>query len=397
MGKPISEALGETRRAASILRYWAGQTYEPVGEVFDSISARTRISTLRQPLGVVCAITPWNFPIAIPTWKIAPALAYGNTVVFKPASASPRTADHLVRALLDAGLPDGVLNLVYAFGEQVTTEWIRVPRVDAVSFTGSETVGRMLQIEATRVHLRVQLELGGKNAVVVADDADVELAADLIVRGAMSSAGQKCTATSRVVASRRIETPLTEALSRRISTLKIGDPLDTDTNVGPVVDDAARIRITSMVDAAIAAGGRTVGTAQVPSRGSYVPPTIIAGVTDPASRIAQEEVFGPVVAMLSADTLEEAIRIHNQVAYGLSGSIITQSLATAQIFIQAAQVGVVHVNGETAGAEPHVPFGGMKGSSSFSREQGRAAADFYTQTKTVYVDGLPEAGLFDLG
>jgi aldehyde dehydrogenase (NAD+) len=396
MGKPIGEALGETRRAASILRYWAGQTYEPVGEVFDSISATTRISTLRQPVGVVCVITPWNFPIAIPAWKIGPALAYGNTVVFKPATATPRTADHLVRALLDAGLPPGVLNLVYAAGEQVSVEWIRHARVDAVSFTGSEAVGRALQVDATRARLRVQLELGGKNAVVVADDGDLELAAGLIVRGAMASAGQKCTATSRVIASHAIVEPLTDAIIEGVAALTVGDPLDAHSNVGPVIDEAARVRITSMIDLAVAGGGRAAAPSPLPGRGFYVAPTVVADIRDSRSPIATQEVFGPVVAILTADTLGDAIRLHNGVAYGLSGSIVTKSLATAQAFIAAAQVGVVHVNGETAGAEPHVPFGGMKGSSSFSREQGRAAADFYTQTKTVYLEGLTETGLFDL-
>ena len=394
MGKPIAEAKGETRRAAAILRYFAAQTLDPIGHVFDSASPTTRIMTLRQPIGVVAVITPWNFPIAIPVWKIAPALAFGNVVLFKPASAAPRTADHLVRALLDAGLPPGVVNLVFAPGDRVSTEWIETGAVDAVSFTGSSAVGRNLQLTATSHHLKVQLELGGKNAVVVAEDADIELAADAIVNGAMSSAGQKCTATSRVIAVGSIADALEHALAARVTRLAVGDQLDPGNTVGPVVDEAARTRIGTVVDQALAGGAQLIAAAEAPSRGAFVSPMLL-GVSDHRSPIAQDEVFGPIVALIRAKDLDEAIQIHNATTHGLSGSIITRSAATAHVFVQAARAGVIHVNGETTGAEPHVPFGGMKGSSSFSREQGKAAREFYTETKTVYYDSLPLAGPFD--
>lgn len=394
-GKTLAEGIGETRRAAAILRYFAGRTLEPIGEVYPSATPGTRIHTLRQPVGVVAAITPWNFPIAIPAWKIAPALAYGNTVVFKPAGATPLTAHRFVEALIDAGLPAGVLNLVHAPGLAVAASWLVPGGVDALSFTGSEAVGRGLQAAAVATHAKVQLELGGKNAVVVAEDADVDRAAEFIVRGAMASAGQKCTATSRVIAIGAVGGPLREALVARVEALVPGDPLAATTTLGPVIDDAARDRIAGLVADGERAGARAVGLRSVPGDGAFAPAIVLDGAT-PDMAVAREEIFGPVVALLAARDLPEALRIHDAVAYGLSGSIFTRDLATADTFVHAARVGIVHVNGETAGAEPHVPFGGMKGSSSWSREQGHEAEAFYTQTKTVYVDGLPGAGLFDL-
>jgi aldehyde dehydrogenase (NAD+) len=393
-GKTLAEGIGEARRASAILRYFAGQTSEPVGEVYASATPGTRIYTQRGPVGVVAAITPWNFPIAIPAWKVAPALAFGNTVLFKPANATPLTGNHLVTALVDAGIPAGVVNLLFADGESVEREWVAGGLVDAVSFTGSEVVGRRLQATAAVVHVRIQLEMGGKNAVVVAPDADFARAADMIVRGAMASAGQKCTATGRVICVGSARDPVREAIVERVRKLRAGDPLDSATSLGPLIDGAARDRVAGMVADAEAAGARVVARTDVPSVGAFHPPIVLDGVTS-VMRIAQEEVFGPVLALLDAADLDEALRLHNDVAYGLSGSIFTRDLATAEAFISTARAGILHINGETAGAEPHVPFGGMKGSSSWSREQGKAAADFYTQTRTVYVDGLPALGLFD--
>ncbi|MFO1539421.1 MAG: aldehyde dehydrogenase family protein [Chloroflexota bacterium] len=395
-GKTLAEGIGETRRAATILRYFAGRTYEPVGEVYPSATPGTRLSTQREPLGVVVAITPWNFPIAIPAWKIAPALAYGNTVLFKPASATPLTAHHLVRALVDAGLPAGVLSLVFADGAATGAAWIESGVADAVSFTGSEGAGRHIQALATARRMKVQLELGGKNAVIVAEDAEIARAAEMVVRGAMASAGQKCTATSRVIAVGGALAPLRAAILERVAALVPGDPTDPGTTLGPVIDAAARDRIAGLVAAAEAGGARVIARPAVPGRGAFHPATVLEDVT-PRMPIAQEEVFGPVLALLPADDLDTAIRIHNDVAYGLSASIFTRDLDTAETFIANARAGIVHVNGETAGAEPHVPFGGTKGSSSWSREQGHAAGEFYTQTKTVYIDGLRPAGPFDRG
>ncbi len=393
-GKTLAEGIGEARRAATILRYFAGQTTESIGEVYPSATPGTRLYTQRSPVGVIAVITPWNFPIAIPAWKIAPALAYGNTVLFKPAGATPLTAHHLVTALVDAGLPPGVLSLVFAAGASVTDAWVASGAVNAVTFTGSEVVGRQLSTVGGSVHARMQLELGGKNAVVVAPDADIARAADLIVRGAMASAGQKCTATSRVIAIGGALEPLRMAIVERVSALQAGDPIDPATTLGPVIDDVAQARVAGMVADAEMDGARVLVRSSVPSVGAFLPATVLDGVT-PGMRVAQDEVFGPVVGLMAADDLDHALRLHNQVAYGLSGSIFTRDLATAEAFIASAQVGLVHVNGETAGAEPHVPFGGMKESSSWSREQGKSAADFFTQTRTVYVEGLPALGLFD--
>ncbi|MEJ7747953.1 MAG: aldehyde dehydrogenase family protein [Candidatus Limnocylindrales bacterium] len=398
-GKTIGEANGEVRRAAAIFRYCAGRASDASGEVYPSAVAGTRIQTIREPIGVVAIVTPWNFPIAIPAWKIAPALAYGNTVVFKSASATPLTAQRLVEALIDAGLPTGVLNLVHVLGERFGRQWVAAPGVAGLSFTGSAATGRRLADQALASGVKVQLELGGKNAVVVARDADLELAANAIVRGAFASAGQKCTATSRVIAVRDIAGPLREAIVERVGRLLPGDPLEPSTNLGPVIDLAARDRIAGLVAAARADGAMIAGRSgahQIEETGAFAPAVVLDRV-DPAASIAREEVFGPVLVLLEATDLDQAIRLHNDVAYGLSGSIFTRSLVNADRFVRAARVGIVHVNGETAGAEPHVPFGGMKASSSWSREQGHAAEDFYTQTKTTYWDGLGDTGPFDLG
>ncbi len=393
-GKTIGEAIGETRRAAAILRYFAGQTSEPTGEVYASATPGTRLFTQRVPVGVVGVITPWNFPIAIPAWKVAPALAFGNTVLFKPASHTPLVGNHLVTALVDAGLPAGVIGMIFADGEMVEREWVRTGALDAVSFTGSGEVGYRLQAAAVDAHVRVQLEMGGKNNVIVMPDADIGRSADLIVRGAMASAGQKCTSTASVICVGAAYDLVRDAITERVRNLRIGDPLDPTTTLGPLIDAAARDRVAGMVADAEAAGARVLTRSDVPGEGAYHPPTVLGGVT-PDMVIARDEVFGPVLGCIAASDLDEALRIHNGVEFGMSGSIFTRDLATAEAFIATSRVGLVHVNGETAGAEPHVPFGGMKGSSSGSREQGKAAAEFYTQTRTIYIEGLSALGPFD--
>ena len=393
-GKTLAEGIVETRRAAAIVRYFAGQTSEPTGEVYASGVPGTRLFTQRIPVGVVAVITPWNFPIAIPAWKVAPALAFGNTVLFKPASHTPLVGNHLITALVDAGLPPGVIGMVFADGELVEQEWVLPGVVDAISFTGSSVVGRRLQLAALASGARVQLELGGKNSVIVAPDADMGRAADLVVRGAMASAGQKCTSTASVICIGPALDAIRDAILARVRALRIGDPLDPATTLGPLIDGAARDRVAGMVADAEAAGARVLNRPDVPGVGAYHPPVVLDRVA-PDMAIAREEVFGPVLGCIAAADLDEALRIHNGVAFGMSGSIFTRDLATAEAFVGAARVGLVHVNGETAGSEPHVPFGGLKGSSSGSREQGKAAADFYTQTRTVYVEGLPALGPFD--
>jgi alpha-ketoglutaric semialdehyde dehydrogenase len=354
----------------------------------------TLLYTVREPLGVCAIITPWNFPIAIPAWKIAPALAFGNTVVFKPASATPLCAVRLVEALADAGLPAGVLNLVTGSAGEVGDPLVGDKRVVAISFTGSNEVGASLREVAAKSGAKLQLELGGKNPAIVLADADMDQALMHVVNGAMMSTGQKCTATSRAIVDRRIADEFTDKLASRIASIRVGDPLDPDSQMGPLIDDKAADRVVGEVEAAKKAGvqhlfGGERLSGEDRERGAFMAPALFANV-DPSSRLGQDELFGPVLGVIPADGLEGAIEIANKVRFGLSASIFTRDLATALTFAQKIEAGIVHVNSETAGAEPQVPFGGFKGSSSYSREQGKAAREFFTQIKTVYID-LPPA------
>ena len=393
-GKTLKEGIGETTRAVQILRYFAGEAQQPSGEHYPSVNPHTLLYTTREPLGVVAVITPWNFPIAIPAWKIAPALAFGNTVVFKPASLTPLTAVRLVEALAEAGLPAGVLNLVTGSAANVGDPLVRDPRVVAITFTGSNETGAELRRSAAERGAKLQLELGGKNPAIVLADADLDHALGHVVAGAMMSTGQKCTATSRAIVDRRIIDRFTEMLADRIGGLKVGDPLDAETQIGPLIDDRAAERLAGEVDSAKQAGAElVVGGERLGSgleRGAFVAPTLFADV-DPESRLGQDELFGPVLGVIPVDSMEEAMSVANQVKFGLSASIFTRDLGRALIFAREIEAGVVHVNSETAGAEPQVPFGGMKGSSSYSREQGKSAREFFTQIKTVYIDPPPPA------
>jgi alpha-ketoglutaric semialdehyde dehydrogenase len=339
-------------------------------------------------------VTPWNFPIAIPAWKIAPALAFGNTVVFKPASLTPLMAVRLVEALDEAGLPPGVLNLVTGSAANVGDPLVRDPRVVAITFTGSNETGAELRRSAAERGAKLQLELGGKNPAIVLADADLDHALGQVVAGAMMSTGQKCTATSRAIVDRRIIDRFTQMLADRIGGLKVGDPLDAETQIGPLIDDRAAERLAGEVDSAKQAGAElVVGGERLGSgleRGAFLAPTLFADV-DPKSRLGQDELFGPVLGVIPVDSMEEAMAVANQVKFGLSASIFTRDLGRALMFAREIEAGVVHVNSETAGAEPQVPFGGMKGSSSYSREQGKSAREFFTQVKTVYIDPPPPA------
>ena len=390
-GKTLVEAVGETRRAMQILRYFAGQTLEPDGETYPSHSASTFLYARREPVGVVAAITPWNFPIAIPAWKIAPALAYGNTVVWKPAELVPLTAVHLLQALVDAGLPTGVLNLVLGKGSEVGDVLVTHEAVDAVTFTGSNAVGRALQKKAIERGKKVQLELGGKNPAVVLADADLDQAAEQVARGAFLSAGQKCTATSRVIVEAGAAGPFEDRLVALAQRWKVGDPLEADTQVGPLVSADQLKTVSDHLDLGIlevacslAGGGRATELGD----GYFVKPTVLAELT-PESRLVREEIFGPVVTMLQARSFDEAVQLANDTPYGLSASVFTNDLTRALRFADQIRAGVVKVNQESAGVEFQVPFGGMQESSSGSREQGKAAREFFTQWKTVYMDQLP--------
>ena len=369
-GKTLAEAVGETRRAAAIIRYYAGQTLEPDGETYPSHSALTFLYARREPLGVVAAITPWNFPIAIPAWKIAPAIAYGNTVVWKPAEIVPLTSTHLAAAFGDAGLPDGVLNLVLGRGSVIGDALVTHDRVEAITFTGSNPVGRSMQLKATKAGKKVQLELGGKNPAIVLADADLELAAEQLARGAFLSAGQKCTATSRVIVERPVLDELTERLATLARSWPVGDPLDEGTKVGPLSSEAQ-------------GGGRANGG------GYFVEPTVLADLPT-TSRVVREEIFGPVAAVLPAGSYAEAVALANDTPFGLTAALFTRDLGKALRFARDIRAGVVKVNQETAGLEFQVPFGGMGESSSGSREQGKVARDFFTQWKTVYLDSSAE-------
>lgn len=392
-GKTLKEGIGETTRAIQILRYYAGEAQQPIGEHYPSTNPTTLLYTLREPLGVVGIITPWNFPIAIPAWKIVPALAFGNTVVFKPATATPLCAVHLVAALEEAGLPNGVLNLVTGSAGAVGDPLIRDDRVVAISFTGSNEVGQEIKRIASDRGAKVQLELGGKNPAIVLADADIDHAITQVINGAMMSTGQKCTATSRAIVDRKIASELTERLASQIDTLRVGDPLAEGTTIGPLIDEKAAERVAGEIGRAKEEGVALVTGGERPealSGGHFVMPALFSNV-DPQSRLGQEEMFGPVLGVIPVDDVDEAIAVANQVRYGLSASIFTRDLGRALQFVRQIQAGIVHVNSETAGAEPHVPFGGYKGSSSYSREQGKAAREFYTQVKTVYLDPPPSA------
>ena len=392
-GKTIGEGVGEVLRGVQILRFFAGEPLRPFGEVFSATTADTFLWAERVPLGVVGVITPWNFPVAIPLWKLAPCLAYGNTAVFKPAELTPLTAHLITEVFIEAGLPPGVLNLVHGPGSVVGEAIARHPKVTAVTFTGSNAVGRHLYQVASERGAKVQLELGGKNPLLVADDADLNFAVELATSGAFRSTGQKCTATSRVIVLESVVRDFTEKLVERARSLKVGPGMDAATYMGPLVSEEQRQRVLSYIEtgeqegARLLTGGHELAEGDL-RYGYFVAPTVFADVA-PGMRIAQEEIFGPVVGVIRARSLEEAIEIANGVGYGLSASIVTRDIRKAFDFIRSIEAGVVHVNSETAGAEPHVPFGGMKGSSSFSREQGRAAMEFFTQVKTVYLDMPP--------
>jgi len=392
-GKTLKEGIGETGRAIQILRYYAGEAQQPNGEHYPSMNPDTLLYTTREPLGVVGVITPWNFPIAIPAWKIAPALAFGNTVVFKPASATPLLAARFVEALGEAGLPPGVLNLVTGSASTVGDPLVEDDRIAAISFTGSGEVGRKLSMTAARRGAKIQLELGGQNPAIVLADADMNHALQHVMTGAMWSSGQKCTATSRAIVHRSIVDEFTSKLHDKIKSLKVGNPLDESTHLGPVISAEAADNVVAGADRAksdgaeLLAGGERL-TSDGREHGFFVAPTLFANV-DPSSHLGQEEIFGPIMGVIPVDDMDQAIEIANSVKYGLSASIFTRDLGRALQFAKKIQAGIVHINSETPGAEPQVPFGGYKGSSSYSREQGKSARDFYTQVKTVYIDPPP--------
>jgi aldehyde dehydrogenase (NAD+) len=386
MGKPLREARLETLRAATILRYSAGEAWRPIGELYEPSVPDQRLYTLRRPLGVVGLITPWNFPIAIPVWKLAPALVYGNTVVLKAGYEAPRTALHVAAACAAAGLPAGVLNVLTGSGSRVGAELVANPGVRAISFTGSVPVGRSVRDQATARDCRVQLELGGHNPLVVAADAELERAVEATYAGAFWSAGQKCTATRRVFVHESRYDDFRDALLERVAEGKVGDPADPEVEVGPVVNEAALTDILAAIERARAEGGTVLaGGERADDDGYLIAPTVFEGLADDAE-LSCEEVFGPVTSLYRFSGLEEAIGRANAVRFGLSAAIFTRDLHAVQRFTQEIGAGIIHVNSQTAGADVHVPFGGIKGSGWGPHEQGRAAIEFYTESVTVYQD-----------
>jgi alpha-ketoglutaric semialdehyde dehydrogenase len=383
-GKTLAEAKGEVRRAIDVLRYFGSAGWRLTGETTPSAFPNTLVYTRREPLGVIGLITPWNFPIAIPSWKLAPALVSGNTVVLKPADLTTLTAMNLVTALVDAGLPAGVLNLVTGRGSVVGEAIVNDDRVRAVSFTGSTEVGLGIQDAASRRRARVQLEMGGKNALVVMDDADIDATATLAAAAGFSLTGQACTATSRVFCTPKALGPFIEAMRKQAERYQPGDGLEDGTLMGPVVSenqletDLRAVRRAEKEGATVVAGG------QEPN-GLFFSPTVLADVA-PDADVIRNEVFGPVVAVAEVSDLDEAIARVNDSRYGLTAGIATTNLASAQHFAAKAHVGVVKVNRPTTGLDLNTPFGGTKDSSSNTwREQGPTAMEFYTWTKTVYL------------
>ena len=389
-GKPLADAQGEIKRAMNIIEYAAGEGRRMFGYTTPSELPNTVAYTIRRPLGVVAIITPWNFPIAIPAWKIAPALICGNTLVFKPASGTPLSAVKLVEVFEEAGLPPGVLNLVTGPGTLVGNALVESPDVKAISFTGSTEIGTDLYSQAARSLKKVQCEMGGKNAVILLADADLDKALGGIVQGAFGSTGQRCTATSRVIVEESIYGEFMEQLIDRTSKLKIGNGLDADVDVSPLSSQSQLDKVMEYIGigteegANLTYGGRSL-SGGIYDEGYYVEPTIFTDV-GPDMRIAQEEIFGPVLTVFKAAGLEEAIAISNNVKFGLSSSVYTKDLTRAFQYINTVEAGMVHVNAPTLGGEVHLPFGGLKSSGVGQREQGVEAVDFFSEVITVYID-----------
>ena len=386
-GKTLPEGIGEAMRAGYIFRFFAGEVLRMAGEKLPSVRPGVDVEMTREPIGVVGLISPWNFPIAIPAWKIAPALAYGNTVVMKPADLVPGCAWALADILVRAGLPAGVFNLAMGRGSVVGETLVNHPDVAALSFTGSVETGRAIAAKMAARMAKLQLEMGGKNPLVVLDDADLPTAVNCALQGAYFSTGQRCTASSRLIVTRGIHDRFVAALTDRLAALKVDDALAPGTDLGPVVDqsqldtDLRYVAIGRDEGAQLAFGGERL---ERPKDGFYLAPALFTEATN-AMRIAREEIFGPVAAVIRAADYDEALAVANDTEFGLCSGIVTTSLQHASHFKRQAQAGMVMVNLPTAGVDYHVPFGGRKGSSYGPREQGRYAAEFFTTVKTAYI------------
>ena len=389
-GKTIAESRGELQRSINVADFCAGESRRLNGETIQSELPLNFAYTIKQPLGVVACVTPWNFPVAIPVWKIAPALVAGNTVVFKPASLTPATAVRIVELFAEAGIPEGVLNLILGSGSEAGDEIINHPAVKAISFTGSNGVGIRLYEQASRRGAKVQCEMGGKNPVVVMEDADMDLAVESTAQGAFGSSGQRCTATSRAVVVDQIADEFVDRIIKRANAMRLGAGADPRTEMGPSVDESQFNTVLRYIDSGredgatlVCGGSRATGNGL--DKGYFVRPTVFDRVT-PDMRIAREEIFGPVLSVLRVKDFDEAMAVANDCEYGLSSSIFTNDAARIFRFVDEIETGMTHVNSPTTGGEAHIPFGGTKGTGIGDREQGSTALDFYTELKVVYVD-----------
>lgn len=389
-GKILRESRGEVQRAVNIMEFTAGEGRRMRGATIPSELPNTFIYTVRQPLGVVGLITPWNFPVAIPIWKLAPALLAGNTVVFKPATLTPLTAVKIVETFEQAGFPAGVLNMVMGSGSIVGDELVNHPDIHALSFTGSNDVGCSLYEQASRRSARVQCEMGGKNPLIVLRDADLHLAVEGAIQGGFGSTGQRCTAASRVIVEESIAAKFTEMLLARMEKLRIGDGMDPRTEIGPSVDEAQMKTVLDYIEVGKAEGARILkgGNRMDGSdhkKGFFIEPTLFDNVST-NMRIGQEEIFGPVISLIHAKNFDEAVEIANNVRFGLSASLYTYDMSAAMRFAELAEVGKVHINSPPIGGEAQAPFGGIKATGIGPRECGSEAFEFYTELKTVYID-----------
>ena len=385
-GKTLAEGIGEVTRAGQIFEFFAGETLRLNGETVPSIRPGVGVEMTREPVGVVGIITPWNFPIAIPAWKIAPALAFGNTVVFKPADLVPGSSWAIVEILHRNGLPKGVLNLVMGKGSVVGQAMLESPDIAAMTFTGSVGTGKRVAEASIKVMRKIQLEMGGKNPTIVLDDADMKVAVESVAQSAFFSTGQRCTASSRVIVTEGIHDAFVDALCERTKNLRVGDALAKDTEIGPVVDagqlkqDLDYIDIGQKEGANLRVGGQRLNR---DTEGFFLQPALFTEVHN-QMRIAREEIFGPVAAVIRVKDYEEALAVANDTEFGLSAGIVTTSLKYATHFKRNSEAGMVMVNVPTAGVDFHVPFGGRKGSSYGPKEQGAYAKEFFTQVKTAY-------------
>lgn len=384
MGKVLSEARGDVQEAIDIFEYMAGEGRRLFGHTTPSELPDKFCMTLRRPVGVVGLITPWNFPTAIPAWKLAPALVCGNTIVIKPASDTPLCAIELIKMLEKAGLPKGVVNLVTGPGETVGMELVRNKHVQAVSFTGSRATGERIAREAGTKKLG--LEMGGKNPILVMDDADLPLAIEGIIWGGYGTTGQRCTAASRVIIHKAVAEKLTKGLLNKIKALRIGPGIDPKTDVGPLINEDAVEKAQRYVDIGKEEGAKILIGGEKPRRdGYYYPPTLFSRCTT-GMRVCQDEIFGPIVSLITVDTLDEAIDAANSIDYGLSSAIYTKDVRNAFKAIAGLQAGLTYVNASTIGSEVHLPFGGVKGTGNGTREAGIEGIHEFSETQTVYLD-----------